>query len=60
MRPYVADAWIDYAKTKIGFEIPFTRLFYRYEAPRSLQEIDADLETRVARILHLLHEVEAT
>ena len=31
--PYNADAWIDKAKTKIGYEIPFTRHFYKYVAP---------------------------
>ena len=28
--PYIPDAWIDHDKTKIGYEIPFTRHFYRY------------------------------
>lgn len=31
--PYNPDAWIDKAKTKVGYEIPFTRYFYKYEAP---------------------------
>ena len=30
--PYVPDAWVDHDKTKIGYEIPFTREFYVYEA----------------------------
>lgn len=29
--PYAPDAWIDHAKTKVGYEIPFTRYFYKYE-----------------------------
>lgn len=57
--PYVPDAWIDEKKTKIGFEIPFTRHFYKYVPPRPLAEIDADLEAQVAKILELLKEVEA-
>jgi type I restriction-modification system DNA methylase subunit len=28
--PHVPDAWIDESKTKIGYEIPFTRHFYKY------------------------------
>ena len=56
--PYVPDAWIDEKKTKIGYEIPFTRHFYKYVPPRPLAEIDADLEAQVARILNLLREVE--
>ncbi|WP_156252432.1 type I restriction-modification system subunit M [Pseudactinotalea terrae] len=57
--PHVPDAWIDWHKTKVGYEIPFTRHFYEYVPPRSLEEIDADLEASVARILTLLREVEA-
>ncbi|WP_068327886.1 hypothetical protein [Janibacter terrae] len=56
--PHVPDAWIDHAKTKVGYEIPFTRHFYKYVPPRPLAEIDADLEKQVAKILELLHEVE--
>jgi type I restriction enzyme M protein len=41
--PHVADAWIDYDKTKVGYEIPFTRHFYVYTPPRPLAEIDAEL-----------------
>lgn len=56
--PHVADAWIDWSKTKVGYEIPFTRHFYKYVPPRPLAEIDADLEKQVAKILDLLREVE--
>lgn len=56
--PHVPDAWIDEKKTKVGYEIPFTRHFYTYVPPRPLAEIDADLEKQVAKILELLREVE--
>jgi len=56
--PHVPDAWVDTKKTKIGYEIPFTRHFYKYVPPRPLEEIDADLEKQVAKILDLLREVE--
>jgi len=56
--PHVPDAWIDEKKTKVGYEIPFTRHFYKYVPPRPLAEIDADLESQIAKILHLLREVE--
>lgn len=56
--PHVPDAWIDWTKTKVGYEIPFTRHFYQYLPPRPLAEIDADLEASVKRILDLLREVE--
>ena len=42
--PYVPDAWVDYAKTKIGYEIPLTRHFYKYVPPRPLAEIDAEIK----------------
>lgn len=42
--PYAPDAWIDETKTKIGYEIPFTREFYKYVAPRSSADIFAHLE----------------
>ena len=58
MKPHVPDAWIDWTKTKTGYEIPFTRHFYKYVPPRPLAEIDADLEKQVAKILDLLREVE--
>ena len=41
---YVPDAWIDHSKTVKGYEISFTRYFYKYEPPRSLEEIAADIE----------------
>ena len=41
--PFAPDAWIDESKTKIGYEIPFTRYFYKYEAPRSSAEIMAEI-----------------
>jgi len=55
--PHVPDAWIDRTKTKIGYEIPFTRHFYVYTAPRPLAEIDADLKSLEAQIQALLNEV---
>lgn len=56
--PHVPDAWVDATKTKVGYEIPFTRHFYKYDPPRPLAEIDADLEKQVAKIMELLREVE--
>jgi len=56
--PHVPDAWVDPAKTKVGYEIPFTRYFYTYVPPRPLEEIDAELNTLVGEIMELLREVE--
>ena len=57
--PHVPDAWVDHAKTKIGYEIPFNRHFYVYEPPRPLHEIEADLRALESEIAHLLAEVTA-
>ena len=42
--PYAPDAWVDEKKTKIGYEIPFTREFYKYVAPRKSEDIFAHLK----------------
>jgi type I restriction enzyme M protein len=55
--PHVPDAWIDHEKTKVGYEIPFTRHFYVYTPPRPLAEIDAELRDLEAQIQKLLGEV---
>ena len=55
--PYVPDAWVDHAKTKIGYEIPLTRHFYRYVPPRPLEEIDAEIRQLEEEIQELLSEV---
>jgi type I restriction enzyme M protein len=55
--PHVPDAWIDHTKTKVGYEIPFTRHFYVYKPPRPLAEIDAELKALEAEIQSLLSEV---
>ena len=44
IHPYVPDAWIDHGKTRIGYEIPFTRHFYVYTPPRSVAAIRADID----------------
>ena len=40
---YIADAWIDHSKTVKGYEISFTRYFYNYVPPRSIEEITAEI-----------------
>jgi type I restriction enzyme M protein len=57
--PHVPDAWIDTTKTKIGYEIPLNRHFYRYEPPRALEVIEADIKRLEEDILNMLKEVTA-
>ncbi len=42
--PHVSDAWIDKTKTKVGYEIPFTRQFYKYTALRSAEEVMTEIK----------------
>ncbi len=55
--PHVPDAWIDYEKTKVGYEIPFTRHFYVFQPPRPISDIDRELNIVTSQILELLGEV---
>lgn len=51
--PFASDAWIDEKKSRVGYEIPFTRYFYKYEAPQPSTEI-------MAEILELEKELEGS
>jgi type I restriction enzyme M protein len=57
VKPYVADAWIDEEKTKVGYEIPLTRHFYKYTPPRPLEEIQTEIALLEKEIIGLLREV---
>jgi type I restriction enzyme M protein len=57
--PHVPDAWIDHGKTRVGYEIPLNRHFYRYEPPRPLEQIEADIKLLEGEIVALLAEVTA-
>lgn len=41
--PYAPEAWIDNTKTKVGYEIPFTRYFYKYVPPRKSEDIMGEI-----------------
>lgn len=55
--PHVPDAWVDHDKTKVGYEIPLNRHFYRYEPPRPLEAIETDIKGLETEIVTLLAEV---
>ncbi|WP_068480506.1 type I restriction-modification system subunit M [Pseudoclavibacter helvolus] len=59
VKPFAPNAWINESKTKEGCEIPFTRHFYKYVPPRSLEEIDRDLDEVLGRIRARLEAVKA-
>lgn len=65
VKPYVSDAWINATVRDakdgkvgiVGYEIPFTRYFYKYEAPRSLEAIEEDIEKVENELLALLKQL---
>jgi type I restriction enzyme M protein len=57
--PHVPDAWVDYEKTKVGYEIPINRHFYVYKPPRPLAEIEADITRLEGEIAGLFKELMA-
>ena len=57
VEPYAPDAWIDETKTKIGYEISFTRHFYKPTTMRTLAEIQADIRALEAETDNLIAEI---
>lgn len=65
VRSYAPDAWInesvrdhkDNELGVVGYEIPFTRYFYKYQAPRPLEEIEAEIEGVENELLELLKKL---
>ncbi|MBO8173485.1 MAG: N-6 DNA methylase, partial [Bacillaceae bacterium] len=55
--PYVPDAWINEKATKIGYEISFTRYFYKPQPLRTLEEIRADIEALERETEGLLDQI---
>lgn len=55
--PYNPDAWVDESKTKIGYEIPFTRTFYEYTAIEPSADIAARIAEREQSLMAKLHEL---
>ena len=43
IRPHLPNAWIDRSKDKIGYEINFTKIFYKFSPPRDPQDILVEL-----------------
>jgi type I restriction enzyme M protein len=55
--PYAPDAWVDGSKTQIGYEISFTKHFYKPVQLRELSEIAADIRALEAETAGLMEEV---
>lgn len=55
--PYNPLAYVDSAKDKIGYEVPFTRLFYKFEAPKPSTEIFEEIKELEAEETILMKEL---
>jgi type I restriction enzyme M protein len=55
--PYAPDAWVDDSKTKIGYEISFTKHFFKPVPLRTLDEIRADIRALEAESDNLIAEI---
>lgn len=55
--PYNPDAWVDEGKTKIGYEIPFTRTFYEYAPIEPSADIAVRIAEREQNLMAKLHEL---
>lgn len=57
--PFAPNAWIDDSKTKLGYEISFTKYFYEYKEPRRTEDIMKeilDLDTKLDGVLKELQD----
>jgi len=57
VKPYVPDAWIDESRTKIGYEIPLTRYFYKFKLLRQSKEIMEDIKNLEKEIQNNLEKM---
>ena len=55
--PYNPDAWVDEGKTKIGYEIPYTRTFYEYKEIEPADQIAQRIEAHEHALIEKLHEL---
>lgn len=57
VKPHLLDSWMDRSKDKIGYEINFTKYFYKFTPLRSLEEISKDLKSLDDEIQQLSMEM---
>jgi type I restriction enzyme M protein len=57
VKPHLPDSWMDRSKDKIGYEINFTKYFYKFTPLRSLEEISKDLKSLDVEIQQLSMEM---
>ncbi len=57
VKPYNLEAWVEKSKTKVGYEIPFTRYFYKYEAPEKAEVIAERITNHEKEIMTSLEKL---
>ena len=55
--PYNTFAYMDRSKDKVGYEIPFTRLFYKFVPPVPSEDIFAEIKKLEAEETQLMQEL---
>ena len=55
--PFAPDAWIDEKKNVVGYEIPFTRYFYKYEAPKLSSQIMDEIKELEQNLVGSLSDI---
>ena len=57
VKPYNPDAWIDEKKSVIGYEIPFTRVFYKFVEPEKTEDIAKEIKAAEKDIMVSLNKL---
>ena len=57
VRPYNSEAWVDEAKTKVGCEIPFTRVFYVYKELEKAADIAVRIKAHEKSLMEKLNKL---
>lgn len=57
VKPYNPDCWVDKTKTKIGYEIPFTKIFFEYKTIESADKIAKRIEDHEKSLIQQLKEL---
>ena len=58
VKPHLPNSWMDRSKDKVGYEINFTKYFYKFTPLRPIEEISRDLEVIDTEILNLSRRVQ--
>lgn len=57
VKPYNPDAWIDEKKSVVGYEIPFTRVFYKFVEPEKTEDIAKEIKAAEKDIMESLNKL---